>query len=311
MTEKYVSLESETRDGYLISAEMKRVWNIQLDMFKRLIDVCREHGLRLWCDGGTLLGAVRHHGYIPWDDDIDVCMPRPDYDQLQSIAPQVFQSPYFFQTAQTDKHYCRGHAQLRRSDTAAIRPSDAWRPFNQGIFIDIFAFEGLPDDPAEREAIVRRTNRRMKCLKSIDYPILYSGRIGLIFRKYHWRMKVRRQGFYALFSEVEQLYRAHPWEESQEVAQLGIDGLKYIFPKRFFDDTLWVDFEQLKVPIPSGYDEFLRLQYGDDYMTPVMASTNHGQLIIDPDRSYLDLLPEVRRNYRKSLFTRLTGKLRH
>ena len=57
MTTNYVSPEAETRDGYLISAEMKRVWNIQLDMFKRLIDVCQEHGLRLWCDGGTMLGA--------------------------------------------------------------------------------------------------------------------------------------------------------------------------------------------------------------------------------------------------------------
>ena len=297
--ENRVNMQAEERNGYLISEEMKKVWDVQLDMFQKLIDVCKKHQLRCWCDGGTLLGAIRHKGYIPWDDDIDVCMPRPDYDILQQVAKEEFKAPYFFQTAATDKHYYRAHAQLRRSDTAAIRPSDSYRPFNQGIFIDIFAFEGVPEDTEEVRQTVKMANKRMKQLKSIDYPILVSGRLGLVFRKMKWRYMVRKHGFYNLFKPIEEAYRKHTWDECEKVAQLGIDGLRYVFDRNIFNETLWVPFENITVPVPIGYDQFLRTQYGDQYMTPVHAPTNHGTLVIDTQHSYLDILPEVRENYRK------------
>ena len=304
-----VNLEEETRNGYLITAEMKRVWSVQLDMFQQLIDVCQAHGLRCWCDGGTLLGVVRHHGYIPWDDDIDVCMPRPDYDRLQEIADTAFAAPYFLQTAKTDEHYFCGHAQLRRSDTAAIRPADCYRPYNQGIFIDIFVFEGVPDDLDEVRETLKKANRRMKQLKSIDYPILSSGHLGLVFRKWKWRYMVKRHGFYNLWKPVEDALRRHSWDDCDRVAELGFEGLRYVLPRHIFDDTLWLDFEQTKVPVPAGYDTFLRTQYGDHYMTPVMAPNSHGSLVLDTERSYRDLLPEVRREYRRSALKRLWRKI--
>ena len=114
----------ETRNGYLITAQMKRVWSIQLDITRHILDVCKRHGLRVWADWGTLLGAVREKGFIPWDDDIDLMMMRDDYEKLILLADSEFRHPYFLQSFHTEKQYYRGHAQVRYDGTAAILKDD-------------------------------------------------------------------------------------------------------------------------------------------------------------------------------------------
>ena len=82
--------QPEIRCGYYVSDSMKKVWAIELDLIRKFVEVCDKHGLRYFMDGGTLLGAVRHQGFIPWDDDADMIMPREDYNKLWYVAAEEF-----------------------------------------------------------------------------------------------------------------------------------------------------------------------------------------------------------------------------
>ena len=151
-----MNFEEEVRRGYTISVEMKKVWKVQMDLLKKLLDVCEKHHLKIWAEGGTLLGTVRDHGYIPWDDDIDMAMLRDDYDKLVAIAPNEFNHPFFFQCGYTERIYPRGHAQLRMDGTSAISPSEAFFHTHQGIFIDIFPYDAVPDKEEEKKAFIKK-----------------------------------------------------------------------------------------------------------------------------------------------------------
>jgi len=294
---------------YAVPEEMKKVWQVEMDLMEQLITVCKKNNLRLWIDWGTLLGAVRDHGYIPWDDDIDMCMPREDYDRLVAMGNEVFSEPYFLQTAYSDIDYHRGHAQLRNSQTTAIRPSDSYQPFNQGIFIDIFVLDGVPADGIESKELARWVRKRLRFLKAKNCAILASGRLGLVFRKLKCRYEVKRRGWSTLYREIEDRLRKNPFDQCDQVAEISYSGLESVFDRHIFDETIWIDFEDMKVPAPVGYDKLLTTLYGD-YMTPAQDPTDHGDVIFDTKRSYRELLPKVRADYRRSALRRLLAKFK-
>ena len=303
------NLQEEVRDGFHVSAQMKKVWQVETDLLAVFTEVCRMENLRFWVDGGSLLGTIRHHGFIPWDDDVDVCMPRADYDRLVANGDRLFTHPYFLQTAYSDKDYFHGHAQLRNSLTAAIRPSDAFQPFNQGIFVDIFVLDEAPDDEAERKELARCCRKTQRFLKAKNTHIIASGRLGLIFRKMKCRREVKKRGWQTIYREMEDRLRGVDPDKCGCWAELAFSGDDIMFPKQIFDHTLWMPFENISVPVPAGYDLFLRTQFGDDYMTPRQAPSYHGQLIFDTEKSYLQILPQVQREYRASALKRLIKKL--
>ena len=288
-------LEAEVRNGYEISEKMKRIWAVELDLTAQLDRVCKKYGLQYFLDGGTLLGAVREKGFIPWDDDIDVVMWREDYDQLLEIGASEFEFPYFLQSAYSDTEYLRGHAQLRNSTTTGISPAEkAAVSFNQGIFIDIFPIDRF----SKAEAFNVLRNKGMGAVRRMLTPVYYHVPPQKTLRSALRRMYtggMRAVGFerwYRLF----ELFARKEGAGSKDVGLLTFyEKLEECprMPEFCYESAVEVPFEFLMLPAPIGYDKVLRNYYGDDYMTPQKAPSWHSGMIYDPDVPYTEYLKKL------------------
>lgn len=300
-----MNLDTEIRRGYKISSEMKMVWKVQMDLLRKLLEVCEKHRLKIWAEGGTLLGTVRDHGYIPWDDDIDMAMLREDYDKLVEIAPREFEHPFFFQCGYTEKIYPRGHSQLRMDGTTAISPNPAFVNTHQGIFIDIFPYDYMPDDEAElNDLIDKRNSAFTRLLRIATFDPLHPIR-SIYFSCF-------RHSFQKEYKKFEDLFRIFNSASCSRVCCLGfiVDTDRFLRSKNWYDDTILLPFEDIQMPVPSGFHQILSKQYGD-YMTPVQEGSYHGGFWkLDPTTSYEEYLPEMKKYYASLLRERRLRRIR-
>lgn len=288
----------EYRDGHYVSGEMKDLWQLQLVLLKRLLDVCRRHDLQLWLAGGSLLGAVRHHGFIPWDDDIDVVMFRKDYDELIRIAKEEFQAPFFFQTNTTDKRYFRFHSQLRYDNTSAILAEDIYQPFHQGIFIDIFVYDSIPSNPSPE------WDHRVDEFFSIKQQIFV--RRYFEFSIFHPKRTLRNLWFLLqgtgkvqeLFRRAESIATENEGKDTTRASCFAINPGNYrksIVCKSWFDKTEYVQFEDIVAPVPGNFHDVLVGLYGTNYMTPIKAPSYHGGFaFVSTSVPYKRALPKLK-----------------
>ena len=278
-------LLQEIREGYTVSSEMKKVWAGELDLFQELFRVCKKHNLRIWADSGTLLGAVRHKGFIPWDDDIDLLMPREDYDKLLSVASKEFEHPYFLQTMHNDPYYTNRHAQLRNDNTMARGAKQTRYKYNSGIFIDIFPLDYMPASPRAFKNHYKEISGLKAYMKFVRKLLFKLPKSIYLFL----RNNVRWLSDDALLEIYERKLRSVDSSKSVSWAPMAFNHASPQLPVFCFSETELVDFEYLKMPIPKYYDVILRAKYGD-YMTPVQAPTFHNGLVYDTDNSYRDML---------------------
>jgi len=277
-----------------VSEKRRNVWNIQLELLEELKKVCKKHNLTYFAFYGALLGAMRHKGFIPWDDDIDVAMKREDYEKLCKIGPEEFKGKFFFQDEKTDNGYFYGHAKIRNSETTAIRKAN-WKSkqkFNQGIFLDIFPMDYVPDDDNESYAFEKKMTNMHRPLKFVKYWYVerdYKGiknKIRYIVYKTMLAI-VGDKNYFAKYKKALMKYDGKKTNSLAIISELSYENKKW--KASLFDEMIEVPFENTSISVPKEYDEILSVTY-KNWRVPVKAATGHGDVFYDCKQSYKNYL---------------------
>lgn len=247
--------------------DLKEMHKVQLNLFKRFQSVCQDHSLTYFLGFGTLIGAVREHKIIDWDDSIDIVMPYRDYDKLLKLPQDVWGSGYFLQTYDSDPAYKKCYAKLRDSTTTLILAEDIDLDMNHGIPINIYPIVKLADDAGERQTQIR--NAKL-------YKVVTEGRTSDLEDSL-------LSTFVNMFLEVSSLQQRIKIRERLKNETLkfenentgcclvlaGKKSLSLVLFTSWFSSAAVCEFEGLKANIPEGWQEWLKLRYGDYMRQPI------------------------------------------
>lgn len=288
------------RDSLQVESELEslnQVKMVLLDILETFQRVCNENDLRYCAVYGTLLGAVRHSGFIPWDDDIDIAMPREDYDKLKKISVKVFKKPYFFQTMENDPEcFCNGYSKLRNSNTAYLEEINKGHNCNQGIAIDILPLDNFPV----------KTRHRLKQLQKIRYyqSLLYIKVYGkAAYKKLNisqksfknYKVLAKLYSHRKLCKKLECSFKSCNMTEHTKLAILThyTNQKKCIYyEQEYFKYAINTKFENIQIPIPVGYKDCLKLYLGENYMVypSIKYRKSHHYGIFDANKSYKEYI---------------------
>lgn len=255
---------------------------IMLNMLEALLKYCEIHDIRVFLCGGTLLGAVRHKGYIPWDDDIDVMMPMEDYDRFMDlIEKEPLSEPFRISTPKNNDSHMWPFLKMVDYRTVLTEPVVTKRLRKRqesfyGIYIDIFPMYGLPDDPDERrnfqENMCRLYSKYKKASRVMnrrpkDSTVLYAVRY-VLYEIYC--LPNRMIGLKHYLNAMDKLKRQYPISNSIKMGfASGItSGEKDHVETRFLNENTLLRFECIDCPVLSNYHAMLENQYGNYMVLP-------------------------------------------
>lgn len=264
-----MNLDDEIICGYPVSSERKHINAVFLEMLQQFDSLCKANGITWWLVFGGLIGAARHKGFIPWDDDIDVAVPRPDFDRLLSMTNEQFgaKSPYFLQNPVNDPGNVESLLRFRRSDTTCIRPADYTEilrtsdgaPYNMGLCLAIFPVDNYPKSKFVQKLQLKTSG----VLTSMIYRA-YEPPEDKPFKYFICHTALKLMGPKNFISFRHWPYR---WCRKNRSGKMQIFGHYYngctVYDASVFSGTLMLPFEDMEVPAPEGYVRFLETTYGD------------------------------------------------
>ena len=239
---------------------MNDLQKAEFELLKAFVTACDTLQLRYYLVCGSALGAVKYGGFIPWDDDIDVAMPRQDYEVFLEKAPALLPPHLFLQHRKTEAFYPHYAAKLRNSNTTFMENTVAHLPINHGIFLDIFPLDGYPAAP-KAQARLERRKQWFQLKQQAMFRSDCSPKVKLL------RALFRALGIHKNFPKHVAAFEkaaAHPTENAEVWCNHGNwQGKLEYAPRWHYGDGALASFEGLQVRIPEGFDDYLTQKYGD------------------------------------------------
>lgn len=264
---------------------LRKVQLVQLEIAKEIKRVCEDNNIQYFLDSGTLLGAVRHKGFIPWDDDLDVAMMRDEYERFMQIAPQKLDSKYELITWKNEKMYPNQFAKVIKKGTI-YREETRHDDGKNGIYVDVFAYDHFPDDVNIRKIhgfkiMAYRAMIRAKCNTKMW---TYQGHF--YFDRWLKNLPFR---FGSLFFSKEILVDKYEKEaekynniETELVFPQGSTKYgRWVIPMECFSEYINLQFEDTLFKAPVGFDQYLKYAYGDYMKLPPEDKRENRHAIVE------------------------------
>ncbi|MBP3421795.1 MAG: LicD family protein [Lachnospiraceae bacterium] len=283
--------EDEVREGFYVSSLMKRAWAAQLEVLEDIDKVCQKHHIKYFADWGTLLGAIRHGGFIPWDDDMDICMKREDYDKFSKVAPLELQEFYNLnnlehcgENQECQYYITRVHSGRRiRTDQQYMEKFHGF-PYVTGI--DIFPLDYLPPTDKEDQLLckeIKILSTLVDNISNIDEKEM-NAHIKKIEQIYNVHLDKKRSLQYQLHALADGIGRRFQAKDAKYITDIPTHTINgYKLPKEYYENSIRVPFENTTIPVPIAYHEILKKQYGD-YMIPIKDGGAHKYPFFDEQR---------------------------
>ena len=261
-----------------------------LDILRVYMNICKKYDLRWWASGGTCIGALRHNGFIPWDDDLDVAMPRPDYEKLWSLRDEInYDSRFIITRTSKEKNYHHRVMQLVDTQTTFIHTRNSGEDVEHGVYIDILPMDACA--PNKLSYFRQVMNAMIFSVYNIQcLPEYNDGNTVRKLTALALKLIKSPKARYRLWTHCEKQMAKYNWENAKQIAHLSCDTKSMFHPydSSWFSDVKKHTFENVEINLPIGAEKYLTQYFGDFMQLPPEKSRHpvHNTLLIDLEHPY-------------------------